>query len=166
MTMFAMELVRSVLAGELSLALVTAPPEDAQIAATPFAQAPLYAALLETHPAIHNERLMLSDLARDNWPLRCIPTVEKSRQRSLRDSECHAGRNYVAHTPSPSVLSGCAFGHDDRPSQPTQRLQLRTPVRLRGGDVRRGLTVWQLRTGTGAMELGPPEITPPDATLC
>ena len=69
MTMFAMELVRSVLAGELNLALVTAPPEDAQIAATPFAQAPLYAALLETHAAIHNERLVLSDLAKDNWIL-------------------------------------------------------------------------------------------------
>jgi DNA-binding transcriptional LysR family regulator len=78
MTMFAMELVRSVLAGELNLALVTAPPEDAQIAATPFAQAPLYAALLETHPAIHNERLVLSDLAKDNWILfarRVHPTI-------------------------------------------------------------------------------------------
>jgi DNA-binding transcriptional LysR family regulator len=69
MTMFAMELVRSVLAGELNLALVTAPPEDPQIAATPFAKAPLYAALLATHPAIHNERLVLSDLAKDNWIL-------------------------------------------------------------------------------------------------
>jgi DNA-binding transcriptional LysR family regulator len=67
--MFAMELFRSVLAGELSLALVTAPAENAQIAATQFAQAPLYAALLETHPAIHNERLVLSDLAKDNWIL-------------------------------------------------------------------------------------------------
>jgi DNA-binding transcriptional LysR family regulator len=69
MTMFAMELFRSVLAGELSLALVTAPPEDAQITATPFAQAPLYAALPETHLAIQNERLVLSDLAKDNWIL-------------------------------------------------------------------------------------------------
>jgi DNA-binding transcriptional LysR family regulator len=78
MTMFAMELVWSVLAGELNLALVTAPPEDAQIVATPFAQAPLYAALLETHPAIHNERLVLSDLAKDNWILfarRVHPTI-------------------------------------------------------------------------------------------
>jgi DNA-binding transcriptional LysR family regulator len=78
MTMFAMELVWSVLAGELNLALVTAPPEDAQIAATPFAQASLYAALPETHPAIHNERLVLSDLAKDNWILfarRVHPTI-------------------------------------------------------------------------------------------
>jgi LysR substrate binding domain len=66
------------LAGELNLALVTAPPQDAQIAATPFAQAPLYAALLETHPANHNERLVLSDLAKDNWILfarRVHPTI-------------------------------------------------------------------------------------------
>lgn len=90
MTMFAMELVRSVLAGELSLALVTAPPEDAQIAATPFAQAPLYAALLETHPAIHNERLMLSDLAKDNWILfarRVHPTIHDA----ILDTASRAG---------------------------------------------------------------------------
>ncbi len=69
MTMFAMELVRSVLAGELNLAIVTAPPEDDQIIATPFAQAQMYAVLLETHPAARNERLGLPDLTKDNWIL-------------------------------------------------------------------------------------------------
>lgn len=66
-TRFAMELIRGVLAGELSLALVTAPPEDAQITAVPFARAPLYAALPEDHPAVHKERLLLSDLRTDEW---------------------------------------------------------------------------------------------------
>lgn len=66
-TRFAMELVRSVLAGELSLALVTAPPEDGQITAVPFARAPLYAALSEDHPAAGKERLTLRDLAQDEW---------------------------------------------------------------------------------------------------
>jgi DNA-binding transcriptional LysR family regulator len=68
-TMFAMELVRTVLAGELNLALVTAPPKDSQITAVPFARTPLYVALLETHPAVHKEKLLLRDLAMDNWIL-------------------------------------------------------------------------------------------------
>jgi DNA-binding transcriptional LysR family regulator len=42
---FSIELVRSVLAGELNLALVTAPPGDSQIDAAPFVLTPLYAAL-------------------------------------------------------------------------------------------------------------------------
>lgn len=41
------ELVRSVFAGELNLALVTAPSLNTDITAVPFAQAPLYAALPE-----------------------------------------------------------------------------------------------------------------------
>ena len=68
-TRFAMELIRGVLAGELSLALVTAPPEDAQITAVPFARAPLYAALPEDHPAVKRDRLLLHDLRSDQWIL-------------------------------------------------------------------------------------------------
>jgi DNA-binding transcriptional LysR family regulator len=52
-----MESVHSVLVGEVNLALVTAPPQDAQITeitAVPFAQAPLYAVLAENHPAAHS----------------------------------------------------------------------------------------------------------------
>ena len=66
---FAPELVRSVLAGELDFAIVTAPPKDGQITAAPFARAPLYAALPETHEAAHKERLMLQDLAKNHWIL-------------------------------------------------------------------------------------------------
>ena len=69
MTQFAMESIRSVLEGELNLALVMAPPQDAQITAVPFAPAPLYAALPETHPAANKERLVLLDLAKDEWIL-------------------------------------------------------------------------------------------------
>src|SRR5580658_183903 len=68
-TQFAMESVRSVLVGEVNLALVTAPPQHSQITAVPFAPAQLYAALPETHPAAHNERLVLKDLAKDKWIL-------------------------------------------------------------------------------------------------
>jgi DNA-binding transcriptional LysR family regulator len=62
---FSIELVRSVLAGELNLALVTAPPEDSQIEAAPFALTPLYAALPETHAAAQEEQIALQDLAKD-----------------------------------------------------------------------------------------------------
>ncbi len=48
---FSIELVRSVMAGDLNLALVTAPPEDPQITAVPFARMPLYAVLPQTHAA-------------------------------------------------------------------------------------------------------------------
>ena len=68
-TQFAMESVHSVLVGEVNLALVTAPPQDAQITAVPFAPAPLYAALPDNHPAAHKERLVLQDLAKDEWIL-------------------------------------------------------------------------------------------------
>jgi DNA-binding transcriptional LysR family regulator len=66
---FSIELVRSVLAGELNLALVTAPPEDSQITAAPFALTPLYAVLPQTHAAAQKEHIVLQDLAKDEWIL-------------------------------------------------------------------------------------------------
>jgi DNA-binding transcriptional LysR family regulator len=66
---FSIELVRSVMAGELNLALVTAPPEDPQITAVPFALTPLYAALPQTHAAAQKEHIVLQDLAKDEWIL-------------------------------------------------------------------------------------------------
>ena len=66
---FSTELVRSILAGELNLALVTAPPEDSQIEAAPFVLTPLYAALPEGHASAQNEHLVLQDLAKDEWIL-------------------------------------------------------------------------------------------------
>ncbi len=66
---FSSELVRSVMAGELNLALVTAPRENSQITAVAFAQSPLYAALPQTHAAAQKEHIALQDLARDEWIL-------------------------------------------------------------------------------------------------
>jgi DNA-binding transcriptional LysR family regulator len=66
---FSIELVRSVMAGELNLALVTAPPENAQITSVPFALTPLYAVLPQTHAAAQKERIALQDLANDEWIL-------------------------------------------------------------------------------------------------
>jgi DNA-binding transcriptional LysR family regulator len=65
----ALQLVRDVLAAELSLALVTAPHEDPHITIVPFARAPLYAALLRNHPAAEKDRVAVRDLAADDWIL-------------------------------------------------------------------------------------------------
>jgi DNA-binding transcriptional LysR family regulator len=94
---FPVELVRSVLAGELSLALVTAPPEDAQITAVPFARAPLYAALPEHHPAAHKERVALRDLAEDQWilfakqvhPIVHDTILETARRETIVPKDAH-----------------------------------------------------------------------------
>jgi DNA-binding transcriptional LysR family regulator len=75
---FPIELVRSVAVGEFNFALVTAPLLNADIIAVPFAQAPLYAALPDNHPAVKNETLELQDLANDEWilfPKRLHPII-------------------------------------------------------------------------------------------
>jgi DNA-binding transcriptional LysR family regulator len=66
---FSTELVRSVIAGKLNLALVTAPPENSQITAVAFSQSPLYVALPQTHAAARKEHITLQDLAKDEWIL-------------------------------------------------------------------------------------------------
>ncbi len=52
-------LVRSVMAGELNLALVTAPLENSQITTAAFAQAPLYAALPQIRAAAQEKDITL-----------------------------------------------------------------------------------------------------------
>lgn len=97
MTQFALESVRSVLVGEVNLALVTAPPQHSQITAVPFAAAQLYAALPETHPAAHKERLVLQDLAKDKWilfpkrvhPLLYEAVMDTARQESIAPKHAH-----------------------------------------------------------------------------
>lgn len=68
-TMFAMELVRSVLANEIHMALVTAPPTDAKLTAVPFAETRLCAAFSNGHAAAQKERVTLEDFADDEWIL-------------------------------------------------------------------------------------------------
>jgi DNA-binding transcriptional LysR family regulator len=81
MGQFPTELVRSVVTGELNLALVTAPSVNTDITVVPFAQAPLYAALPENHPAAENGTLELQDLAEDEWilfPKRLHPIIHET----------------------------------------------------------------------------------------
>ncbi len=96
-TQFAMDAVRSVLVGEANLALVTAPPKDDQIAAVPFAGAPLYAAIPASHPAARKQQLVLQDLAQDEWilfPKRLDPIVfeaimDTARRASIIPRHAH-----------------------------------------------------------------------------
>ena len=97
MTMFAPNLVESVRTGELSLALVTAPEEDDQVVSAPFARAPLYVTLLETHPAARNEQLGLKDLAKDDWilfartvhPIVHDAILERARHHGIAPRKAH-----------------------------------------------------------------------------
>jgi len=84
---FSIELVRSVLAGELNLALVMAPREDSQITAVPFALAPLYVVIPETHAAAQKEHITLQDFAKDEWILfarRVHPVVHDAIMNAAR----------------------------------------------------------------------------------
>jgi DNA-binding transcriptional LysR family regulator len=66
---FPRELVRRVTAGDLDLALVTAPPDNPRITTAAFAQTRFYAALPRTHAAAQKEDILLQDLAADEWIL-------------------------------------------------------------------------------------------------
>jgi DNA-binding transcriptional LysR family regulator len=96
-TQFAMESVRSVLVGEIDLALVTAPPEDDQIAAVPFAAGPLYAAIPESHRAALKPQLVLRDLAEDEWilfpkrfdPMAFEAIMDTARRASIIPKHAH-----------------------------------------------------------------------------
>jgi len=103
---FAIELVRSVLAGELNLALVTAPPEDSQIEAAQFALSPLYAALPEGHAAGQKEHLVLQDLAKDEWILfarRVHPVVHDAIMDAARREGIAPKRAHDIITPQEAI---------------------------------------------------------------
>jgi DNA-binding transcriptional LysR family regulator len=103
---FSIELVRSVLAGELNLALVTAPPEDSQIEAAPFVLAPLYAALPESHASAQKEHLALQDLARDEWILfarRVHPVVQDAIMNAARREGIAPKRAHDIITPQEAI---------------------------------------------------------------
>jgi hypothetical protein len=103
---FSMELVRSVLAGELNLALVTAPPAESQIEVAPFVLTPLYAALPEGHAATQKEHLALQDLAEDEWILfarRVHPVVHDAIMDAARREGIAPKRAHDIITPQEAV---------------------------------------------------------------
>jgi DNA-binding transcriptional LysR family regulator len=87
-TRSAMELVHSVIAGELDLAIVTAAPSDLQITAATIARAPLYVALPETHSAARKEHVALKDLGSDEWILLAKHAHPIIHDAVLRTAQC------------------------------------------------------------------------------
>lgn len=103
---FSIELVRSLLAGELNLALVTAPPDDSQIETSPFVLTPLYAALPESHTAAEKEELVLQDLAKDEWILfvrRVHPIIHDAIMDAARREGITPKRAHDIITPQEAV---------------------------------------------------------------
>jgi DNA-binding transcriptional LysR family regulator len=94
---FTFDLVHSLLAAELDLALVAWPPEGAALTLVEIAQAPLYVALPESHPASGRDEITLPDLANDNWilfskrvhPLLYDAIFRRSREYSIMPKEVH-----------------------------------------------------------------------------
>src|SRR6202451_1939930 len=66
---FSTELVRRVMAGDLNMALVTAPPESSRITAAAFARKHPYARPPQAHAAAQKEEIAFQDLAKDEWIL-------------------------------------------------------------------------------------------------
>ena len=94
---FPVDLVRSVLAGELDLALVTAPPEDSQITSVLLSRAQLYAIVPEGHAAANKDSLVLEDLADDAWilfskqvhPLLRSAIIETAQREEIVPKDIH-----------------------------------------------------------------------------
>jgi DNA-binding transcriptional LysR family regulator len=66
---FSLDLVHSLLVGEIDLALVAWPPEMATLTLVEIGTSPLYVIFSEGHPAATREEVGLSDFARDSWAL-------------------------------------------------------------------------------------------------
>ena len=94
---FTFDLVHSLLAAELDLALVAWPPEGAALTLVEIAQAPLYVALPEWHPASGLDEIMLSDLVNDHWilfgkrvhPLLYDAILQRAKEYSIIPKEVH-----------------------------------------------------------------------------
>ena len=94
---FSRELVRSVMAGDLDLALVTAPPDNSRITAAAFALTRFYAALPQTHAAAQKEDIALQDFATDEWILfarRAHPVIhdaimEAAQREGITPKQAH-----------------------------------------------------------------------------
>jgi DNA-binding transcriptional LysR family regulator len=94
---FTFDLVHGLLAAELDMALVAWPPEGAALTLVEIAQAPLYAALPEWHPASRLEQVMVSDLGNDQWilfnkrihPLLYHAILERAWANGITPKEIH-----------------------------------------------------------------------------
>ena len=66
---FSLDLVHSLLAGEIDLAVVAWPPAAPTLTLVDIGDAPLYVVLPEDHPMVSREDVVLSDFVKDIWVL-------------------------------------------------------------------------------------------------
>jgi DNA-binding transcriptional LysR family regulator len=103
---FPIELVRSVLAGEINLGLLMRPPLDSQITAVPFALAAVYVVLPENHPAACKELVVFDDLGKDEWimfPKRFDPVVHDAIMEVARRKGIVCKRTHEVITPEQAI---------------------------------------------------------------
>jgi len=103
---FSRELVRSVMAGDLDLALVTAPPDNPRITAAVFGQTRFYAVLPQTHAAAQREEIALQDLAGDEWILfarRAHPVIRDAIMNAALREGIAPKRAHDIHTVEQAV---------------------------------------------------------------
>jgi DNA-binding transcriptional LysR family regulator len=104
---FPIELVRSVLAGEISLGLLIQPPLDSQIAAVPFAPAPVYVVLPENHPAARKKLVLFEDLGKDEWVMfakRFDPVAHDAIMEAARRKGIVCKRTHEVITPEQAIF--------------------------------------------------------------
>jgi LysR family transcriptional regulator, benzoate and cis,cis-muconate-responsive activator of ben and cat genes len=150
---FTFDLVHSLLAGELDMALVAWPPYSATLTFLEIVKAALCVVLPEYHPASERDEVFLSDLASDQWiifnkrvhPLLYDAILERARVYGIRPEKIHhivtaeeaihlvledAGIAFMA---KPVALSNQRLGVVVRPLAEEQ-LQIRTYLALRADE--------------------------------
>ena len=93
-SMFVLDLVHSLLAAEIDLALVTEPPESSNLTLVPLARDPIYVALPRTHPAANKAELKMRDIRDAGWILlsrRVHPVIYDAVIERTRATDIHLG---------------------------------------------------------------------------
>jgi LysR family transcriptional regulator, benzoate and cis,cis-muconate-responsive activator of ben and cat genes len=96
-SMFVLELVHSLLASEIDLALVTEPPESSQLTLVPLARDPIYVALPQTHAAASKAEVKMRDINDAGWillsrrvhPLIYDAVIERTRAMGIPLGDIH-----------------------------------------------------------------------------
>ena len=91
-SMFVLDLVHSLLAAEIDLALVTEPPESSQLTLVPLARDPIYVALPRTHAAANKAEVKIRDIRNAGWILlsrRVHPLIHDAVIERTRAMDIH-----------------------------------------------------------------------------
>jgi LysR family transcriptional regulator, benzoate and cis,cis-muconate-responsive activator of ben and cat genes len=101
-SMFVLDLVHSLLAAEIDLALITEPPQSSQLTLVPLARDPIYVALPRTHAAASKAEVKMRDLKDAGWILlsrRAHPLIYDAVIERTRAMDIHVGDIHHVLTP-------------------------------------------------------------------